>query len=202
MLVFAPGKGISFRGSLLASLPPSAPLFNVSLRPAAVAGWSGRISEEANHEPDIAQTASVRLDRPPMTSESGSDDALAAEPFVSQATKGGLFEGPWYYPAHNLHRHVTVLHPIEPKIPPGIGDLRGKVSMLLKVSPQGTVDSYEILDAEPPGIFEQSVIDAFSSELYAPGLIAGQAVRGLLHIEVNFEPGVAPKTTINFGAFH
>lgn len=115
------------------------------------------------------------------------------------AAANGLFDGPWYYPARYLHRHVTVLHPIEPTVPPGAGDLRGRVAMVLRVNPKGAVDGYEILDSEPLGFFEKSVIEAFAYEQYAPGLIAGTPVRGQLHVEVVFEPGEVPKAVLNFG---
>lgn len=120
---------------------------------------------------------------------------------VLPAAINGLFDGPWYYPARYLHRRVTVLQPIEPKVPTAAGDMRGKVALVLRVSRSGTVDGYDILESEPPGFFEQSVIDAFASERYAPGLIAGTPVRGLLHVEVLFEPGEAPKAVIDFNAF-
>ncbi len=160
------------------------------------------MGEDANQKVPDEQAASVRAHEKSNAVEPGSIDgpeASATEKETVRATTYGLFEGPWYYSARYLHRHVTALHPIEPKVPSGTGDIRGRVSMVLKVSPQGEVDSYEILESEPPGLFDQFVVDAFASERYAPGLIAGAPVRGQLHVEVMFEPGESPRTVVDFG---
>lgn len=118
---------------------------------------------------------------------------------VTKVLPNGLFDGPWYYPARYLHRHVTVLHPIEPKPPIGTGQVEGRVVIVLRVSSEGAVDSYDIAESEPEGLFDLAVITAFANERFAPGLIAGIPVRGLLQIEVLFEAGAAPHATVRYG---
>lgn len=101
--------------------------------------------------------------------------------------------GPWYYPARYLHRKVTPLKPIWPDYPPEAETVAGRVTILLFVNEFGEIDRYRIESAEPAGIFEASVIEAFVEKArYAPGMITGYPVRGQLLAEVSFEPGAPP----------
>ena len=67
---------------------------------------------------------------------------------------------------------------------------------MLLINERGTVDSHQIMKAEPGGIFEESVVTAFIGERYAPGLITGYPVKSQLLVEVIFEPGAEPRTGI------
>lgn len=66
----------------------------------------------------------------------------------------------------------------------------------LLINEQGEVDTYQILESEPTGSFDASVVAAFSTAKFAPGLITGYAVKSQLLAEVFFQPGQAP--TPNF----
>lgn len=106
--------------------------------------------------------------------------------------------GPWYYPARYLHRAVTPLKPIVPTYPPANVDSRGRVVIRLFVDETGQVNRYDVLEATPPAAFEDSVVRAFVDDArYAPGLIAGYAVRGILIAEVNFDPGAPPSANLS-----
>jgi protein TonB len=164
------------------------------MRFASKAALSSSLSGGIIHQSNFDAKKNTSASEPELHDDKPANDQQSS--IQSSKISTGLFDGPWYYPASYLHRHVTVLRPIEPKIPTGAGDLRGRVVLMLKVNQQGSVDSYEIITAEPPGFFENAVIDAFATEQYAPGLIANQAVRGLLQIEVFFEPGAAPRTGV------
>ncbi|GAB2180549.1 hypothetical protein DLREEDagrD3_07720 [Denitratisoma sp. agr-D3] len=115
------------------------------------------------------------------------------------ATVSGLIAGPWYYPARYLHRHVTPLRPIWPDYPAAAQNTAGSVTLLLLVNEEGKVDRYRIESAEPPGVFDDAVIRAFTGETYAPGLIAGMPVKGQLQAEVSFEPGQPPRLNLRPG---
>ncbi len=114
----------------------------------------------------------------------------------SPAGPSGIVSGPWYYPASYLHRRPTPLRPILPNYPRFVSEVAGRVVLLLLINPQGTVDTFRVMDAKPAGVFEQTVIAAFVSERYAPGLILRHPVRSQLLIEVIFEPGSSPQTNV------
>lgn len=120
--------------------------------------------------------------------------AVPSAPY--RAALAGIVSGPWYYSARYLHRRPTPLKPIRPAYPPLVGDLAGRVVLLLLINERGTVDSHQVMKAEPGGIFEESVVTAFIGERYAPGLITGYPVKSQLLVEVIFEPGAEPRTGI------
>lgn len=114
----------------------------------------------------------------------------------SPAGPSGIVSGPWYYPASYLHRRPTPLRPILPAYPRFVSEVAGRVILLLLINPQGTVDTFRLMDANPAGVFDQTVITAFVNERYAPGLILRHPVRSQLLIEVIFEPGSSPQTSV------
>lgn len=124
---------------------------------------------------------------------SSNSDSLETAATVSVT---GLFPGPWYYAARYLHRRPTPLKPIQPVYPPNAGHLSGQVVLLLLINERGTVDSYQIIESQPPGRFDDPVIEAFTHETYAPGLITGYPVKSQLLVEVVFEPGALPEANI------
>ncbi len=68
--------------------------------------------------------------------------------------------------------------------------------LLLLINESGAVDTYRIIESQPPGIFDSTVTDAFVRERYAPGMITGYSVKSQLLVEVIFEPGATPKASI------
>lgn len=115
---------------------------------------------------------------------------------VDAARPQGLFPGPWYYAARYLHRRPTPLKPIRPVYPSEAENLSGQVVLLLLINERGTVDSYQIIESQPAGRFDDSVIAAFTRETYAPGLITGYPVKSQLLVEVRFEPGSLPQADV------
>lgn len=138
-----------------------------------------------------AATSEPGISGQPEARQTSTEDGL---PGPNADTTGPF--GPWYYPARYLHRHVTPLHPIRPDYPEASQRIAGHVVILLFVNEHGGVDRHEILAAEPAGIFEGAVIEAFALHArYAPGLITGYPVRGQLRAEVLFMPGEIPTAT-------
>ena len=142
----------------------------------------------------------------PLGEASGVAAPPGAQPSSKQAQQhnnpsatspaNGLFPGPWYYPARYLHRHPSPLKPIWPEYPPEAQTLSGQIVLLLMINEKGSVDSYRVIESQPPGVFDGAVVNAFSREAYAPGLITGYPVKSQLLVEITFEPGVLPKTNI------
>jgi hypothetical protein len=140
--------------------------------------------------PTLAPASTV----PGAVSLPGPQPAVPSTPY--RAALAGIVSGPWYYSARYLHRRPTPLKPIRPAYPPLVGDLAGHVVLLLLINERGMVDSHQIVKAAPGGIFEESVVTAFINERYAPGLITGYPVKSQLLVEVIFEPGAEPRTSV------
>lgn len=139
--------------------------------------------------PDPSAAPPRQIDR---QQEQDSKLPLATNP----AQASGLLPGPWYYPARYLHRRPTPLKPIYPAYPPEEENTQGHVMLLLLINEQGTVDSYQLMESQPAGRFDNAVIEAFTHETYAPGLITNYPVKSQLLVEVRFEPGSLPMTNI------
>lgn len=105
----------------------------------------------------------------------------------------GMFPGPWYYPARYLHRRPTPLKPIWPDYPESLENQHGRVRILLLINEEGDVDQHRIEVSDPPGMFDATVVAAFTTARYAPALIAGYKVKSQLLAEVSFEPGAPPR---------
>lgn len=128
--------------------------------------------------------------------DGGSGNISKLPPAVNAAQAPGLFPGPWYYSARYLHRRPTPLKPILPAYPKEEENTPGQVVLLLMINEQGTVDSYQVMESQPAGRFDDAVIAAFAHETYAPGLITGYPVKSQLLVEIRFEPGSAPVANI------
>jgi protein TonB len=125
-----------------------------------------------------------------------STTAPAAENYPVIPIANGLLAGPWYYPPRYLHRLPSPLHPIKPEYPPAAQAIAGRIVLVMLLNEKGGVDDYRIEASEPPGVFEDAAIQAFTRETYAPGMITGYPVKSQMLVEVRFEPGEAPQTTV------
>lgn len=144
-----------------------------------------------------APSVATRHFEPPQPSNlPNTESRQPAATATVDARPSGLFRGPWYYAARYLHRRPTPLKPIRPVYPVEAENIPGQVILLLLLNEKGTVDSYQVIDSKPPGRFDNTVVEAFNHEAYAPGLITGYAVKSQLLVEVVFEPGTRPEASI------
>ena len=65
--------------------------------------------------------------------------------------------------------------------------IEGWVKIKCIVNLQGLVENIEIVDAYPPGIFDQSAIRAFSAYRFKPGTVEGVPVTSRLEQTIRFE---------------
>ncbi|MHB1676088.1 MAG: energy transducer TonB [Sulfuriferula sp.] len=94
-----------------------------------------------------------------------------------------------YYPAKELDVLPQPLSPIVPLYPAQAAQasLQGWVVLRMKLDDMGRVRLIEVGAANPPGVFDQSAIDAFSHAKFAPAQKGGRAVNSLVEIKVRFE---------------
>ncbi len=65
--------------------------------------------------------------------------------------------------------------------------IEGSVNIRFLVDEQGYVSNITIIKAEPPGIFEQAVLDAVSTWKYTPGELMGNKVKAWVTTTVVFQ---------------
>jgi protein TonB len=94
-----------------------------------------------------------------------------------------------YYSARELDTQPRALIPIVPAYPVAAerAQQSGTVRLILKIEESGAVSSVELLDANPPGVFDDKALAAFRSARLAPAIKDGQPVRARIVIEVRFD---------------
>ncbi len=100
-----------------------------------------------------------------------------------------LLVDPTYYTAKQLDVQPRALAAINPVYPPDAvaRGTAGWVVLKLKLDEGGNVQDVEPSDASPPGIFDQSALDAFRKAHFAPARKDGRAVKSLIVIKVRYE---------------
>ncbi|MHB1333066.1 MAG: energy transducer TonB [Sulfuriferula sp.] len=108
---------------------------------------------------------------------------------VLPAVNVPLLVDPTYYTAKQLDVQPRALAAINPVYPQGAvaRGTAGWVVLKLKLDEHGTVEDVEVGDASPPGIFDQSALDAFHNAHFAPAQKDGRAVKSLVQIKVRYE---------------
>ena len=90
--------------------------------------------------------------------------------------------------AAGLDRGPRPLDDIDPVFPVAAGHRGGTVTLRLVISEQGEVESIAVVQAVPPGLFDEAALAAFGRARFAPGLRAGVPVRSEVLYEVEFAP--------------
>lgn len=62
----------------------------------------------------------------------------------------------------------------------------GTLKLMLKIDDLGRVRDAEVVEAEPPGIFEESALEAFRAAHFQPAMKDGRPVRYQAYIRVRF----------------
>ncbi|WP_448382138.1 energy transducer TonB [Desulfosoma sp.] len=99
---------------------------------------------------------------------------------------GGL---PGAFELGQLDKPLTVLARVPPPYPMDARrrGIEGWVRVLLFVDEAGRVDDVEILEAEPPGVFEESVRRCVVGWRFSPGTVEGVPVRAKVETTIRFE---------------
>lgn len=66
--------------------------------------------------------------------------------------------------------------------------IEGKLTLRIFINEQGGIDRVTVLEATPPGIFEEATLAAARALRFAPALIDGRRVKSRKTIEVVFNP--------------
>lgn len=100
-----------------------------------------------------------------------------------------LIEDPTYYSAQEVDVHPTALQAILPLYPDEAAhaNVTGSVVLLLLLDEGGKVQDISVAEANPPGLFDQSALDAFRNARFSPAQRQGRVVKSRVRIKVNYE---------------
>lgn len=93
----------------------------------------------------------------------------------------------WYL-ARQVDRHPKAIGTITPKYP----DLarqrgqEGSLKLMVKIDDLGRVRDVEVVEAHPPGVFDEAALEAFRDARFQPAMKDGRPVRYQAYIRVEF----------------
>lgn len=107
-----------------------------------------------------------------------------------------LIEDPTYYTAREVDVHPAALQLIQPSYPDEAAstNVTGSVVLVLLLDESGKVQELSVEEASPPGMFEQSALDAFRNARFSPAQRQGRVVKSRMRIKVNYELASVDKT--------
>lgn len=94
-----------------------------------------------------------------------------------------------YYSAREIDVMPRALREIVPDYPEDADrqQLSGTVRLRLKLEADGRVSDIEVVNADPPGVFEDSAVKAFRDARFAPALKNGRPVRVWVMVPVEYD---------------
>ncbi|MBU2640865.1 MAG: TonB family protein [Gammaproteobacteria bacterium] len=94
-----------------------------------------------------------------------------------------------YYSAREVDVHPRALGQVVPDYPADADRRRvsGKLLLQLKLQADGRVSDLAVLSASPPGVFDESALQAFRTARFTPAQKNGRPVRALVQIEVVYD---------------
>lgn len=110
----------------------------------------------------------------------------AAEP--ADPSQRALSPAPEYALGIRLDPGPRPLDDIDPDYPDPVNLRTGSVVLRILISETGHVDDVSVVRAEPPGVFDQAAVDAFSRARFSPGMAGGTPVKSQIRVEVQFMP--------------
>lgn len=94
----------------------------------------------------------------------------------------------WYL-ARQVDHHPKAIGLIEPAYPEEAKrrDLEGTLKLMLKIDDLGRVQSAEVVEATPPGVFDEAALAAFRAARFRPAMKDGRPVRYQAYMRVDFK---------------
>lgn len=102
-----------------------------------------------------------------------------------------LLDDATWYTAHDLDRYPQPLMAVQPRYPVDAGGAAGEVDVLLAIDASGRIVEREVVDAQPPGVFDAAALAAFDALTFVPGMREGRAVRTRLLVRLRFSAPLA-----------
>lgn len=127
------------------------------------------------------------LSSPELPPPAGGTTA-AAEP--EAPAQPGVAIAPRYYRNSEIDQRADPVE-LAPLIYPADAFMRrlpGVVSLRVFLNEHGDIDSVDVIDARPPGIFEKAAVDAVLNTRFAPARLFGRPVKNVKTLEVRFDP--------------
>lgn len=155
--------------------------------------WAGHAGEPLQADIRSPAIESVQA-APPAPDALVAADMIANRPPASEgasAPEDGLGIAPRYFKSSEVDKRAEPIE-VSPLLYPEAAYRRriaGKVVVRIYVNEAGKIDAIDVLEATPPGVFEQAAVDALLNTRFTPAELLGRPVRNVKTIEIGFDPG-------------
>lgn len=170
--------------------PPQREALNVP-KPAPIQMPAPPLTPPAQAQtPEIAASAP---DTPVKVAVQDTTAANLAKPLPAPTPRPALsipspVDTTWYLARH-VDSHPKAIGSITPKYP----DLarqrgqEGSLKLMVKIDDLGQVRDVEVVEASPPGVFDEAALEAFRNARFQPAMKEGQPVRYEAYMRVEFK---------------
>lgn len=167
--VSPPAEAVPERSAIPAAAAPVAP-----------AGHRTTAAATASAAPTDATTPST------ATSPSHPQPTVDAREAAPAPAYPALPAAPGYALSGRLDPGPRPLDDIVPDYPDGTHSRSGSVVVRILVAADGTLDDVAVVQATPPGLFDQAALEAIRRARFAPGQLFGTPVKSQITIEIGF----------------
>jgi len=144
----------------------------------------------ARSVPSVAEVARPGLVQAMSDSARPVAARLPEDESLKPKVDAAVIVDPTWYEARDLDVYPRLVAPVEPEYPasaanPGVS---GELTLVLLIDEAGIVQDMQVVDAQPPGYFEDAALTAFRSARFSPAQREGHAVRSRIAIRVRMRP--------------
>ena len=143
-------------------------------------------TREVTPAPPPAKPATAAAVKPDTSNEPPRSKEVAASP--SGGIEVPFIRDPTYYPSKQLDVYPQPLDAIRLDYPESAASARvdGRLMVLLLIDEFGLVNDASIVEAQPPGYFEEAALAVFRAARFAPGQKQGHAVKSRVLLQVKY----------------
>ena len=168
--------------------PPLAPFTIAEANGQWLSGPPGASPETQRQFPAplTATEANDPLSTPQQETAQASNQDSSSSPNTSPTIQLPIKE--YFFKSSELDEQPYPLISVVPAYPPHaqVHGLEGWVRLLLLIDESGRLRHLEVLEASPPGIFEESARAAFRITPFSPGRRGGEAVNCRMIVKIDF----------------
>lgn len=135
-----------------------------------------------------APAAQAASSAPVQASQPAATAGQAALPQGSIAPIGIGIDSTWYL-ARQVDKGAIAIGSINPAYPDEARrrEQEGSVKLMIKIDDLGRVRDAEVLEADPPGVFDEAALEAFKQARFQPAMKDGRPVRYQAYVRVTFK---------------
>jgi protein TonB len=160
--------------------PPAEPPVSAPPQPQAAAEPAPAPRPAVTETPPAEPAAKVEAPAAPARGSEPAAPSLPSIPVMIDTT---------WYEARQLDVSPKALRPIKPTYPAEAirQGIEGTVKLMLRVDEYGVVREAEVVEGSPPGVFDESALDAFRNARFEAARRDRLPVRALIYIRVHYE---------------